>query len=136
MHDRSPPTKTRAVPKVSDSSNAMKELAAGEFEALRRLPAQISGAVPQRGPRTALQELNLGGLSASDRLAWAEMVRVQALVGDRQASKDSLLSGIRCYCAFMSKWIISFLDLYMRDLCYLCCRASFPGSNTLFPSQC
>ena len=53
-----------------------------------------------RGPRAALDSLELPSMSVQQRQAWIEEARVKAILGSCSRSMASVRSGVRCYLAF------------------------------------
>ena len=55
------------------------------------------------GPVAAAKRMRLEELTASQRTAWIEEARLDAILGGLRLSIPSLRSGLRCYLAFVSK---------------------------------
>ena len=61
--------------------------------------SEVHGA--SRGPRAACDDLNKRFKCPAEWEAWASEARVEAVLGSCRGSLPSVLSGIRCYVAFI-----------------------------------
>ena len=89
---------------VRSPENAIAERAAVGSETR---PCVVGWAGLQRlGPRAAQRSLAATIGSDEDRKKWVEDAKLHAILGSMSLSLDSLMSGLRCYVAFVG-WTVS-----------------------------
>ena len=60
----------------------------------------VNEASAGRGPRSAMQVLQLEGLDQAGMTAWMEEARMKAILSNQEQTLKSLRSGLKCYVQF------------------------------------
>jgi hypothetical protein len=84
------------------------------------------------GPRAALQRVGLRNMDATEKAAWLEESRLDAILGNCRLSIPSVLSGVRCYIAFAGQ-SACMRALAMAVALLVFSDAAGPGGSRYFP---
>jgi hypothetical protein len=87
------------------------------------------------GPAAAAKRMRLEELTPSQRTAWIEEARLDAILGGLRLSIPSLRSGLRCYLAFVSKRCVATAVFGDCNIMLLFQGACCPGCETFFPPR-
>ena len=91
-------TKRRRV-----SSDICKSIETIESAAVNEAIAVSQRALPWKGPLAEIKQLDLTPLDQVACSKWVEESRTKEIIGSCPKSIPSVLSGLRCWCAFASK---------------------------------
>ena len=88
------------------------------------------------GPRAALRQTNLKQKTWCERKLWIEDARLDAILGSKKATLQSLRSGVSAYLCFASKFGFAFLGSCLFAVSFFSCRDLQSGtqatSTTMF----
>ena len=119
---------TNLVQRARSPRRAHAENAVESQETRRRIfPTELRQLAPRAAQRSLFEKLNNTG----DRDRWVKDARVHAILGGMSKSLDSLVSGVRCYYAFVGGAM--FCCKNVRYLSTTCSGHVFPEIRRALP---